>query len=69
MKFYADEWEEFLSGCDFTDDERAIIALLRRGWYGVDIAAELNISHSTETRRVNSIQRKIKRYLLKHGTQ
>lgn len=67
MKFFRDEWEEFLAGCDFTDEEKAIIALLRRGWYGVDIAAELNISHSTEARRVRAIGNKIKRYLLKKG--
>ena len=67
MKFFRDEWEEFLAGCDFTDEEREIIALLRRGWYNVDIAAELNISLRTEERRVHAIGNKIKRYLLRKG--
>ena len=61
---FADEWEELLSACDFTDEERAIIALLRRGWYGVDIAEEIGISHRTEKRRIRSITAKIKHYML-----
>lgn len=65
-KLYADEWEELLSACDFTDEERQIIALLRRGWYGVDIAAELDISLRTEQRRCRSIAAKIRRYMLKN---
>ncbi|MBR6051140.1 MAG: hypothetical protein IKP68_08065 [Clostridia bacterium] len=66
MKLYADEWEELLAGCDFTDEERAVIALLRRGWYGVDIAAEIGISQRTEQRRVRSITAKIRRYMIKN---
>lgn len=65
-KLYADEWEELLASCDFTDEECEIIALIRRGWYGVDIAAEIGISQRTEQRRCRSIAAKIRRYMLHH---
>lgn len=67
LKFLDDEWEELISHCGFTDDEMEIIPFLRRGWYGVDIAAELNISHSTFKRRKKAIENRIIKYLIKAG--
>lgn len=67
LKFLDGEWEEFISHCGFTDDEKEIIPYLRRGWYGVDIAAELNISHSTLKRRKKEIENRITRYIIKAG--
>ena len=65
MKFYADEWDDFEQNCGFTDDELEIVRLLRRGWYIVDIAAELNISERTVNRRKKSIKNKILRRIEK----
>lgn len=67
QKFLDDEWEEFMSHCGFTDDEIEILPYLKRGWYGVDIAAELNISHSTFKRRKKNIEDRIAKYLIKAG--
>ena len=67
QKFLDDEWEEFMSHCGFTDDEIEILPYLKRGWYGIDIAAELNISHSTFKRRKKSIEDRIAKYLIKAG--
>ena len=65
MKFYNDEWEEFINNCGFTDDELEIVRLLRRGWYGEDIAAELGYSRRTIERKKNSIKAKISLYIIK----
>ena len=65
MKFYFDEWEEIIKNCGFTDDELNVVALLRRGWYAVDIAEELSISKRTVERRKKCIKQKITRYMLK----
>ena len=65
MNFYADEWEDFEQNCGFTDDELEIVRLLRRGWYIVDIAAELNISERTVNRRKKNIKNKIMRRIEK----
>lgn len=59
MNFFNDEWELFINNCGFTDIELEIVQLLRRGWYEVDIAAGLNMSHSTVTRKKRNIKRKI----------
>jgi DNA-binding NarL/FixJ family response regulator len=63
-KFLKSEWEDFISNCDFTDDELEILPFLRRGWSQVDIAAELCISHSTFKRRLKNINNKITKYIL-----
>lgn len=67
IKFYKDEWELFISSCDFTDLELEIISLLRKGWFYESIAAELHISRATVNRRIRSITDKISRYILKKG--
>lgn len=67
MKFFKDEWDLFEQNCGFTDDEMEVVKLLRRGWYGFDIAAELNISVSTFKRRKKRIEQKIIRYISKAG--
>lgn len=63
IRYYADQWKVFIEHCGFTDAEMEVIALLQRGWYGADIAAELNISLSTVKRRKAGIKNRIKRYL------
>ena len=67
LKFFNDEWEEFVGNCGFTDDEIEIVRLLRRGWFSVDVAAELNISVSTFKRRKKRIEQKIIRYIERAG--
>ena len=67
LKFLDDEWEEFMSHCGFTDDEKEIVHYLRKGWYGMDIAFELNISRSTFKRRKKDIEERITKYILKTG--
>lgn len=67
LKFFNDEWEEFINNCGFADNELEIIPFLRRGWYSVDIAEELNISVSTFKRRKKRIEQKIIRYIQKAG--
>ena len=67
QRFFADEWDEFIRNCDFTDSELDVIKLLRRGWAEEDIASELYTSRSTIKRRKRSIVNKIKRYLLIHA--
>lgn len=59
MKFYNDEWEDFIAHCGFTDEELKIVALMRRGWYAVDIAEEIGYSQRTVVRRQKSIKAKI----------
>ena len=65
MRFFNDEWESFVAHCGFTDDELEIVVFLRKGWAGIDIAAELCISLSTFTRRKKRISQKILRYISK----
>lgn len=65
LEFRKEDWEEFLSNIDFTDNEKKIIPLLRRGWYQMDIAAELDISVSTVKRRITSITNKTVSYIMR----
>ena len=67
MKFFKDEWDLFVDNCGFTDDEQEIVKFLRKEWYGVDIAAEVNISIATYKRRKKRIFEKISRYIAKTG--
>lgn len=65
LEFLKEDWCEFLENIDFTDNEKNIIYLMRRGWLQVDIAAELDISVSTVKRRMSSITNKITSYILR----
>ena len=62
LNYYKDQWEDFFANIDFTDEEKQIIELVRRGWCQEDIAAELYLSRRTIARRYNSIFSKITRY-------
>lgn len=64
-KFFADEWDDLIKNCGFTDSELEVIKFLRRGWVEEDIAAEMYVSRSTVKRRKHSIVTKITHYLLK----
>lgn len=66
-KFFADEWETFITHCGFTDSELEVITLLRRGWHEEDIAAETYTSRSTVKRRKKSIAIKISHFLVHNG--
>lgn len=59
LDFYPEEWSRLLELCDFTDEEKKIIELTRRGWCIADIAAELYASQRTIIRRRKSISNKI----------
>lgn len=65
LTFYANEWNEFLNHIDFTDEEKKVIELVRRGWAQEDIAAELYCSRRTVARRYTSITNKIVHYVLR----
>lgn len=58
--FPREKYEQLIRDCGFTDDELKVFALKQRGWYGADIAAELNISTRTVSRIFSSIKFKIK---------
>lgn len=53
------EYERLLAECGFTDAEKDVLQLKRRGWANVDIAAELYCSSRTVGRRLHSIRRKM----------
>lgn len=61
MRYYKDEWDDYVLNCGFTDDELKIVGLMRRGWYAIDIAEELGYSLRTITRRQADIKAKIRR--------
>ena len=65
LEFRKEYWEEFLANIDFTDNEQKMIPLIRRGWYQMDIAAELDISVSTVKRRITSITNKVVSYIMR----
>lgn len=51
--------ERYLNECNFTDDERAIIELRRKGVSLVGMAMRLNISRSSVSDRLASIRKKM----------
>lgn len=53
------EWQDILENCEFTDRQKEIIKLKRRGMFNIDIAAELYISRSTIEREYKKIKKKI----------
>lgn len=64
MDFYADEWNEFIENCDFTDLELKIIQYKRTTELrNIDIGEELGYSEKTIIRRCQKIQKKIIHYI------
>lgn len=57
--FSYDEYQRFLERCPFTEEEKKILEMRRKGMSNVQISMELNICDSTVTNRVNSICKKI----------
>ena len=55
------EYERVLDECGFTDSEKQVLALKRRGWANADVAAEMYVSLRTVNRRVHSIKEKMDR--------
>lgn len=57
--FSYDEYQRFLERCPFSEEERQILEMRRKGMPNVQISMELNIGVSTITKRVKSISKKI----------
>lgn len=57
--FSYDEYQRFLERCPFTEEEKKVLEMRRKGMSNVQISMELNICDSTVTNRVNSICKKI----------
>ena len=53
------EYTHFLEVCPFSDEEKAVLDLRRRGKSDIEICFALNVSLSTVARRIRSITRKI----------
>lgn len=59
--FTRTEYEYFLSECPFTEEEKQVFDLRRKGKSIVQISFELNMSESTVSRRIKSITKKVKK--------
>ena len=59
--FTRTEYEYFIHECPFTDDEKEVFDLRRKGKSIVAISLELNMSESTVSRRIKSITKKVKK--------
>ena len=57
--FSYDEYQRFLERRPFTDEERKIFEMRRKGLSNVQISMKLNIGISTITKRIKSICKKI----------
>lgn len=57
--FSYDEYQRFLERCPFSEEERQILEMRRKGMPNVQISMELNIGVSTITKRIKSISKKI----------
>ena len=53
------EYERFMERCPFTEEERNVLELRRRGLSVVQISLKLNMGTRTVDRRIRSIKRKI----------
>lgn len=63
LDFFPHEWDVFYEKCGFTDSEKEVIELRRRGWELPRIAAELYLSERTVNRRIKSVAGKIERII------
>lgn len=61
--FSYDEYQRFLERCPFTDEERQIIEMRRNEKSILYIAAKMNMSDRTVSRKIKSICRKISKEL------
>lgn len=57
--FSYNEYQRFLERCPFTEEEKKVLEMRRKGMSNVQISMELNVCDSTVTNRVNSICKKI----------
>ena len=55
------EYNKYLEVCPFTDEELKILELRRRGKSVIEICFALNLSQRTVTRRLQSIDQKIRK--------
>lgn len=55
------EYERFMERCPFTEEERKVLELRRRGKSVVEISMALNMSPRTVGRRLESVKNKIAR--------
>lgn len=64
LDFFADEWNDFLSHCDFTDLELKIIQYKRTtDLRNIDIGQELGYCEKTIIRKCKKIENKIIHYI------
>ena len=61
--FTRTEYEYFLAECPFTEEEKQVFDLRRKGKSIVQISFELNVSESTVSRRIKSITKKVKKVI------
>ena len=59
--FTRTEYEYFLAECPFTDEEKQVFDLRRKGKSIIEISFALNMSESTVSRRIRSITKKVKK--------
>ena len=59
LEFYADEWQDFVLNCGFTDEEMPIVELLRQEKSDIYIYTTLYISKSVYYRKKKRIKKKI----------
>jgi DNA-binding NarL/FixJ family response regulator len=59
LDFNKAEYEYFLENCNFTDRQKDIFELRRKGKSYIEIEFSLNISQSTITREIKKIKHKI----------
>lgn len=64
--FMRSEYEYILSECCFTDEEKEILNLRRKGKSNIEISFILCISERTVQRRIKDIAKKIQKLLIKY---
>lgn len=57
--FSHSEYQRFLERCPFSDEEKEIIRLKRKGESNISICRKLSLSESALWRRIKKIQNKI----------
>lgn len=61
--FNKTEYEYFLNECPFTDEEKKVFELRRKGKSVYGMSFDLNVSERTIKRRIASVNKKIKKAL------
>ena len=59
LDFNKSEYEYFIENCNFTDRQKEILDLRRKGKFIIEITFITNLSESTINREIKNIKRKI----------